>query len=163
MKFWLSLLLVPVAAGCVTRSSHYSNTYRSTVAATPGLNLPDKQQMLFQYHTRDNQSALEAGSVVLVFHGLTPAQQQMFHFQGEEQAVQIAGEGSSTVSVTCATGRGSVAFRSHYADGTNTLQFDQQTVRFTAHGRLLLAGDQAIDLREGRKIVHLRDGKVAVE
>jgi hypothetical protein len=163
MKIWLPLLLVPFVAGCLMRSYHHSDIYRSTVAATPGLHLPDEQQMLFQYHIRDRQAALESKSVVLVFHGLTPEQKELFHFQGKEQAVQIAGDGTSTVSVTCTTDKRTVAFQSHYADGTNTLQFALQTVRFIKGGRLLLAGDQSIDLSKGRKTVHLRDGKVVVE
>ena len=158
MKLWLTLLLLSVAAGCGMRNHQHSRTHQTSVAATPGTQWPDEHKMLFEYHSRDGHAALESERVVLVFHGLTPEQQQLFHFQGSQQAVQIAGNGSSSITVTCATERGTVAFRSDYADGTNTLHLGQQTVRFTQSGRLLLAGDQTIDLNEGRKIVHLKNG-----
>jgi len=163
VKFWLSLLLLSVAAGCVIRTHNHFSKYSSSVATSADSRWPDEHKMLFQYHIRDGHAALKSDRVMLVFHGLKPKQQRIFHFQGNQQAVQIAGGGTSSVSVTCSTERGPVSFRSDYADGTNTLQFGQQTVRFTQGGQLLLGGDQAVDLSEGRKIVHLKRGRLLVE
>ncbi len=107
--------------------------------------------------------ALESGPVVLVFHGVAPAQQALFHFQSEEQSVQIGGEGFSSVTTTCASGKAMVCFRSNYANGTNALQFGDQTVRFIEGGRILLAGGLTVDLSNGRKIVHLMGAKAWLE
>jgi hypothetical protein len=56
--------------------------------------------MLFRYELHEGQAALQSERVVLVFHGLSREQQRLFHFQGKQQAVQIAGDGVSSVS-TC--------------------------------------------------------------
>ena len=162
VKLCLLLLLLPVAVSCVMRSPHHAQ-YQTSVASTLGSQWPDEHKMLFEYHARDGHPALESDHVVLVFHGVMPKQQQVFHFQGKQQAVQIAGNGTSSVSVTCTIDRETVVFRSDYANGTNTLHFGQQTVQFSQGGRLLLAGDQTVDLSKGQKVVHLRRNTVTVE
>ncbi len=119
--------------------------------------------MLLRYRVREGQAALQSERVVLVFHGLSPEQQRLFHFQGTQQAVQIAGDGVSSMSTTCASGKQMITFRSDYSGGTNTLEFGDQRIRLTRSGRLLLAGDQTVDLSDGQKIIHLKGGKISVE
>ena len=160
MTIWLSLLLVFVTAGCAVRIHHDFNDYQSSVTSTPSPDLPNECKMVLRYQIRDGCAALEVERFVLLFHGLTPAQQRIFRFQGGQQVVQVSGNGTSSTSVTCATGRGTVAFHSDYAEGTNTLQFGQQAVQFTQGGRLLSAGGETVDLAEGRKVVHLKSNKV---
>lgn len=119
--------------------------------------------MLLRYHLRDGQAALQSERMVLVFHGLSPEPQRLFHFQGTQQALQIAGDGVSSISTTCASGKQMITFRSDYSGGTNTLEFGEQRVRLTRSGRLLLAGDETVDLSEGQKIIHLKGDKLSVE
>lgn len=119
--------------------------------------------MGLHYETCDGHAALTTERVVLVFHGLSTAQQQLFHFQGKQQAIQIAGPGRSCVCTTCTNGKATVTFRSEYANGTNTLQFGEQVVRLACEGRLLLSGNQSVNLDEGQKTVHLRQTKLALE
>ena len=162
-KCWLPLLLLGLTSCSIHIRRHHSSSHQTSVAATPEVRWTDEQALRLRYGIRDEQTALESDRVVLVFHGLTPTQQGLFHFQGAEQAIQVAGPGVSTVSVTCSTERGSVALTSHYAEGTNTLQFERQTVRFVDRGWRLLAGDQSVDLSESRKVIHLRNGRATVE
>ncbi len=162
-NLYLCALLLVAAAGCGSRHHSNSSGWRSSVSRTPNVVWPDEQKMLFEYAVREEEAALEAEHVVLVFCGLTPRQQRLFHFQGQPQAVQIAGPGQSSVTTTCANGKDTLTFRSEYADGTNTLHFGKECVRFTQSGRLLLVGDQAVDVSEGRKIIHLRNGKFVVK
>jgi len=119
--------------------------------------------MLFRYQVHDGQAALENERVVLLFHGLSPGQQRLFHFQSDKQAVQIDGPGKHHVSTTCKSGMAKVTFRSDYACGTNTLQFGTQRVRFARRGWLLLAENQSVDLSEGRKVIHLKGDNLTVE
>jgi hypothetical protein len=167
MNLCVALLLPALAAGCAVHGHlyhhHSSSSYHTTVTSTGGLNLPEEDRMQLRYTVRDGCAALESERAVLVFDGLTPAQRELFHFQGDQQAVQIAGNGLSSVSVTCVINQDQVSFSSHYAGGTNTLEFAGQSVRLVDGGRLLLAGDQRVDLSAGRKIVHLRHGKAVIE
>ena len=119
--------------------------------------------MHFQYSLRKGNAALETDRAILVFHGIQSERQKIFHFQKETQAVQIAGPGSSSVVVSCSSGPATLVFRSDYANGTNTLQFADRTVWITEEGKRLLAGDQCVDLTEGKKVVHLEHGKATVE
>lgn len=157
----VSLLLF--AAGCSARIHRYSGNQSSSFAASPGLNLPDEDTMVFRYKMRDGRATLESQRVLLVFHDLKPDQQKFFHFQNEEQPVQIGGDGFSSVETTCGNGKSSVRFRSTYSNGTNVLQFGNQTVRLITNGQGLLAGDLAVDLSGGRKIVHLAGSKAWME
>jgi hypothetical protein len=161
------LLLVAVAAGCAKvktgRTYQHSTIHQTSAHRGVPLPLAEEEQMYLQYCGREGEAALECERVVLVFHGISAKRQRLFHFQGQQQAVQIAGQAGSSVSVTCTSNGEKVAFQSNYTQGTNTLEFFGTTVRFTHGGRLLLAGDQTIDLSAGRKIVHLKDGKVVVE
>ena len=149
--------------GCAMRTHHSSGSFRSTLSAVPGSAWPDEHRMLLRYQLREGYAALQSERVVLVFHGLSPEQQRLFHFQGTQQAVQIAGDGVSSVSTSCASGKQLITFRSNYSGGTNTLEFGEQRVRLTHSGKLLLAGDQTVDLSGGQKIVHLKGDKVSVE
>jgi hypothetical protein len=160
---WPSLLLLTIGTGCVIQTHHDSGSFRSSLAATSGPDLPEEDKLLLRYQIRDQESALESERVVLVFHGLSQEQRRLFHFQGPQQAVQIAGSGVFSVSTTCASGRQMITFRSDYAAGTNTLEFGARRVRLTLGGRLLLAGDEAVDLSEGRKIIHFKGDKISVE
>ncbi len=119
--------------------------------------------MLLRYQLRDGRAALQSERMVLVFHGLSPEQQRLFHFQGAQQAVQIAGDGASSVSTTCASGKQMIMFRSDYSGGTNTLEFGKQRVRLTRRGTLLSAGEETVDLSQGQKIIHLKGDKLSVE
>lgn len=119
--------------------------------------------MLLRYLLRDGRAALQSERMVLVFHGLSPEQQRLFHFQGAQQAVQIAGDGVSSVSTTCASGKQMITFRSDYSGGTNTLEFGGQRVRLTRRGTLLSVGEETVDLSQGQKIIHLKGDKLSVE
>ena len=155
---------LPVAeTGCIARRHHHSEAHRTRFAGTRSLNLPDEDQMVFQYAVRDGRARLESDRVVLVFHSLRPEQQRVFHFPADRQPVQIAGEGGSSISRTCSNARETVAFHSDYANGTNTLCFGEETVRFVQGGTLLLAGDLSVDLRYGRRTVHVDGARSWVE
>jgi hypothetical protein len=119
--------------------------------------------MLLRYKILDGESVLESDRVMLVFHGLTPEQQRLFHFQGEEQAVQIAGPGTSSVTTTCASGKQTITFRSDYNGGTNTLEFDGQRAQLTQGGRFVLVGDREIDLSDGRRTISFEGDTISVE
>ena len=119
--------------------------------------------MVFEYLIRDGSAVLQAEEVVLVFPGLTTAEQRVFRFGGTHQAIQIAGHGSSSVEVSRSLNRITTRFNSTYANGTNTLQFGSQTVQFTEAGKRLWVGGEAIDLSPGRKVVHLRGNTATVE
>ena len=163
MAVWGSVSLLTLVNGCLARTHHYSASHSSSVAATPGSNWSDEHKMVFRYGIRDDRAALESKRVVLVFRDLTPEQKRLFHFQREEQPVQIGGEGISSVTTTCANGKVMVRFRSDYANGTNTLQFGDQKVQFIESGRVLLAGDLAVELSNGRKVVQLTGAKARLE
>ena len=162
-KLWRSLLLIPLAVGCTTQVDHESGAFHSSYEGTVGRPVPQEYKMLFRYQVHDGEAALENERVVLVFHGLSPEQQRLFHFPHDQQAVQIDGPGKYHVSTTCGSGKDKVTFRSDYARGTNTLQFGAQRVRLTRRGWLLLAGEQSVDLSEGRKIIHLKGDNLTVE
>jgi hypothetical protein len=119
--------------------------------------------MMLRYQVRDQQAALESDRVALVFHTLSGEQRRIFHFQGMEQAVQIAGPGISSIATTCTSGKETIAFRSDYTAGTNILEFGTQRVLLTDSGRRLLVGDQTVDLSEGRKIIHFKGDRRWVE
>lgn len=163
MKFWLLLLVLCVPTGCGLRYRHHSSGLQTTLTGTAGSPWPDEHGMTLEYKSRNGHAALESARVVLVFHGLTARQQRVFHFQGPQQTVQVAGTGTSSAAVSCRFNRVTVAFRADYAQGTNTLQLGAQTVRFAQEGRLLLAGGQAIDLGSGQKVVHLEGDQARVE
>jgi len=162
-KFGYLILFVPMVVGCTMRIQFSSGSFSQNVSASPGSDWTDEQRMLLRYQLRDGHASLESERLVLVFHGLSQKQQRMFHFQGTQQPIQISGPGVSSISTTCAIGRGMIAFRSDYTDGTNTFGFNELRVRLVQGGRLLLAGDQMIDLNEGQKVIHLRDDKITVE
>jgi hypothetical protein len=148
-----------LVTGCLARAHHYSGSQSSSLAASPGLNLPNEDTMVFRYKTRDGRATLDSPRVLLVFHDLNSDQQKFFHFQNEKQPVQIGGEGFSSVETTCGNGKTSIRFRSTYSNGTNVLQFGDQTVRLIESGRVLRAGNLVVDLSSGRKIVHLAGSK----
>jgi hypothetical protein len=166
-KIWRSLLLLPLSVGCVTQvqhqSSSFSSTSKTTMQTAPGSQWPEAHRMLFRYQVLNGQAALANERVLLVFHGLSPEQQRLFHFQQEPQTVQVDGPGTSSVSTTCTHNRDQVAFISDYALGTNTLQFGEQTVLLTRGGWLLLAGQQSVDLSTGRKVIHVIKGNLSAE
>jgi len=161
--FGCSILCLVMGTGCVTRTYHSSGAFSSNFATSRGSNWPDEQQILLRYQIREGQAALQSERVVLVFHGLPPEQQRMFHFQEAQQAVPIAGDGTFSMSTTCSSGKQTITFRSDYSAGTNTLEFGGRRVSLTSNGRSVSVGDQTVDLSEGLKIIHLKGDKVWVE
>ena len=163
---WRSLLLIFLAVGCAKvhhESNSFSSTNSTTRQAATGAQWPEEQKMLFRYQIYNGEAALSNERVLLVFHGLSAGEQRAFHFQENQQAVQIDGPGSSSVSTTCTHNRDNIIFSSEYALGTNTLRFGTQSVRLSRGGRLLLAGDQSVNLSTGRKVVHVKRDKLTVE
>jgi hypothetical protein len=163
ITFCGSVSLLLLAAGCSVRIHRYSDSQSSSLAASPGWNLPDEDTMVFRYESRDGHATLESPRVLLVFENINPEQQKAFHFENEEQMVQTGGDGISSVEAAYRKGKSSIRFHSAYFNGTNVIQFGDQTVRLIKNGRGLLAGDLSVDLSSGRKIVHLAGSKAWLE
>lgn len=121
------------------------------------------EQMIFAYTNHQGKAVLANERVVLVFDDISRDQQRAFHFQGNKQPVQVSGNGSSTVEVSCRRNLAFLRFHSAYVNGTNTIQFGKHVLQLAEAGHLLIAGEDIIHLStNGQTCVHLTKGGAAV-
>jgi hypothetical protein len=162
----ISLLPVVAAAalafsGCAVKFNSSHSSHNTTVSKSSLTPAASQEQMVFRYTNYNGKAALESDRVVLVFDGISRDEQRAFHFGGNAQAIQVSGTGTSAVDVSCRRNVAFLRFHSAYANGTNTLQFGKQVIRFADGGQLLIAGEQTVPLTNGQTRVHLnRKGQI---
>lgn len=136
--------------GCVRVKRNFAST-KTSHSVTPGLQRVDSRMLVFRQRAEGKHAIFESDKVTLVFSNLKRRERNSF--DGEDLAIQIAGDGRSETMRTCNRNGRVTTFRAVYANGVSTITFCGREVKLMDEARKVTVGGTTIDLSGGERVV----------
>src|SRR5687768_6211863 len=142
MRNLMLALLALSLAGCVRYSHHHGGSHTSFTSQGGAGHLAENDQLEFTYRVEGANGIFDSDKVTLIFPDLRAGERNSFFLKDDRIAVQIAGEGRSTQTITHKHNKRQSAFTASYESGTNTITFCGRQVRLANRAQLILTEKQ---------------------
>ena len=136
------ILLTFLLTGCVRVERNFGSSKTTQKTQYPGQG--NDHWLVFRQRADGNSAVFESDKLTLIFPNLNRRERNSF--DGEDLAIQIAGEGSSETTRTCNRNGRVTTFRARYKDGVSTVSFCGREVKLVETARKVILADKTIDL-----------------
>ena len=136
------LTLALLLSGCVRVERNFGSSKTSYKQHPPGV--WNEHWLVFRQRAEGKNAIFESDKVTLIFPDLRRRERNSF--DGEDIAIQIAGEGSSETTRTCNRNGRITTFNARYKDGVSTITFCGREVKLAESGHKVILTNQTIDL-----------------
>lgn len=145
--------MAALLCSCVQHSNRaVASAYAETHHASSAL---PEDQIEFTYRVEGQNGILDSDKVMLVAADLPKGERESFALNGNKLTLWIGGSGSADVSISHRMNTATSTLGSHYADGTNTVQFCGREFKLANKAKTLIVGKDVFDLSAGKKTVQL--------
>jgi hypothetical protein len=136
------LALALLLSGCVRVERNFGSSKTIHKQYPPGV--WNEHWLVFRQRPSGNSAIFESDKLTLVFPDLSRRERNSF--DGEDIAIQIAGEGNSETTRTCNRNGRITTFQARYRDGVSTITFCGREVKLAESGHKVILTNQTIDL-----------------
>ena len=137
------LSLALVLTGCVRVERKFVSR-KTTHSVTNTSNRHHQHWLVFKPHGDGKDAVFVSEKLTLIFPNLSRRERNSF--DGEDIAIQVAGEGCSEVTRTCNRNGRITTFNGRYKDGVSTITFGGREVKLADSARKVILGDKTINL-----------------
>jgi hypothetical protein len=136
------LALALLLTGCIRAERNFGASKTTQKTQHPGQ--WNDHWLVFRQRSEGNSAIFESDKLTLIFPHLNRRERNSF--DGEDIAIQIAGEGTSETTRTCNRNGRVTTFHARYKDGVSTVTFCGREVKLVEEARKIVLGDKIIDL-----------------